>query len=356
MLTQDLQHQPSSFVTIGIMKVGLDISQIAHKGGVGVYTKNLAEQLVEILGIEIVFFYSSLRKPYWGDLPHVRSFRLPPIIFEVLFNRVRVIPIDQFIGNTDVFHSSDWTQPPTKAKKVTTYHDVIPLKYPEWSHPKIVEVHKKRLSLVEKEIDMVVAVSEATKKDLLEVSKIPEDKVVVIYEGVDERFKRRDEKEVEEFRKRYQLPDKFILVIGGIGKRRNLPRVKEATSGYNLVVAGETIPWVGETEMPLLYNAATLLAYPSLYEGFGLPVLEAMASGTPVVTSNTSSLPEVGDKAAIFVNPYDVNEMKVKIRQVMEDKELRKEAVKKGLEWVKNFSWKKCAEETVEVYRKVMGK
>src|SRR5687767_2791096 len=130
-----------------MLRVGFDISQIAHPGGVANYTQNLAKRLAQKKELEIVFFYSSLRKPYQGKLKNVKSYRLPPTLFEVLFNKIRNTNIEKFIGAIDVFHSSDWVQPPAKAKKVTTYHDLVPIKYPQWSHPKIVAVNRKRLKL-----------------------------------------------------------------------------------------------------------------------------------------------------------------------------------------------------------------
>lgn len=336
------------------MKVGFDISQVAHSGGVGVYTNNLAEQLSKLPGLQMSYFYSSLRKSYGGKLPNVKSFPIPPIISELLFNRLRLLPIEKFIGGVDVFHSSDWLQPKTKAKKVTTYHDVVPLKYPQWSHPKVIAVHKRRLEIVEKEIDMVIAVSDSTKRDLLEVSKIPEEKIVVIYEGVGEMFYQKDKGEVEGFRRKYNLPEEFILAIGGIGERRNLNRVKEAAKDFNLVITGQTLPFLQDEEMPLLYSAAKVLLYPSLYEGFGLPVIEAMACGTSVITSNVSSLPEVGGDAVAYVDPEDLEEIKKRVKDILADRGLRGEMIKKGLAQAKNFSWEKCARETAEVYRRLV--
>src|SRR3989344_5844468 len=111
------------------MRVGMDISQIAHKGGVATYTENLSQGLSGIKDLEMVYFYSSLRKPYKGGLKKVKKYKLPPVLFEMLFNRWRNVGIEKFLGPLDIFHSSDWTQPPTKAKKVATYHDVVPLKY-----------------------------------------------------------------------------------------------------------------------------------------------------------------------------------------------------------------------------------
>ncbi len=336
------------------IRVGMDISQTAHHGGVATYTKNLIENLADFQDLEMTYFYSSLRKPYKGILKNLKSYRLPPIFFEMLFNRWRNIPIEKFIGLVDVFHSSDWTQPPSKAKKVTTYHDVVPLKYPQWSHPKIVAVHKRRLKLVEEEIDMVIAVSVSTKKDLLEISKIPEKKITVIYEGPTADFQPQPAEKIRKFKEKYNLPEKFVLAIGGVGERRNLRRIKEAAKDYHLVIAGETLPWLSIEELELLYSSAEVLLYCSLYEGFGIPILDAFASGLPVITSNISSMPEVGGEAANYVNPSSVFDIKKKLDLVINDKNLKEELIKKGLERVKQFSWKKTALETALVYRRLM--
>ena len=339
----------------------MDISQIAHIGGVATYTQELATHLEDFedlpagrQGLEMVYFYSSFRKPYKGDLKNVKKYKLPPTIFEMLFNTWRSVGIEKFIGPVDVFHSSDWTQPPSKAKKVTTYHDLVPIIHQEWSHPKIVAVAKRRLKLVEKEIDSVICVSKSTMNDLVNNSKIPKEKMTVIYEGVGEQFKPQSVADIEKFKKKMNLPDEFVLAIGGVGERRNLKMVREAAKDYNLVITGQTIPWISYEDMPLLYASAKILLYPSFYEGFGLPILETMACGVPVVTSNVSSMPEAGGDAALYIDPKDVDDIKKKLDQIMEDKDLRDDLIKKGFAQSKKFTWKKCAEETAEVYRKLI--
>ncbi len=328
----------------------MDISQLAHQGGVATYTKNLTDQLSKIRELEMVYFYSSLRKNYRGNLKNVKTYRLPPTLFEMLFNRWRNVSIEKFIGPIDIFHSSDWTHPKTKAKKVTTYHDVVPFKFPDWSHPKIVDVHKRKLRLVEQDIDMVIAVSESTKRDLLEISKIPEEKIKVIHEGPTAQFKLQSEEKKQEFKKKYNLPDNFVLAIGGIGERRNLKRIKEASKDYNLVIAGVTLPWLSIDDLELLYGSASALLYPSLYEGFGLPILDSFACGVPVITSNVSSMPEVGGDAAMYVDPYNIDDIREKLNLVINDEKLKQDLITKGLKRVKQFSWEKAAMETLNIY------
>lgn len=338
------------------LKIGMDISQIAHGGGVAVYTQELAERLSRVDNLDMVFFYSSLRKSYRGNLKNIKKYKLPPTLFEILFNKVRTTPIESFIGQIDIFHSSDWIQPPTNAKKITTYHDVVPLKFPQWSHPKIVEVNRRRLKIVEKEIDCVIAVSESTKKDLLELSSIPESKIKVVYEAVDEQFKPQSEEAIIDFKKKFNLPDIFVLAIGGIGERKNIKRVKEVCKEYNLVITKETIPELDYEELPLLYSSAKTLLYPSLYEGFGLPILEAMACGTPVITSNTSSMPEVAGDAALLVDPEDERDILEKLDLIMNDKKLIESFIKKGLKRSKEFNWEKAVSKTVEIYKDLIDK
>jgi len=338
-----------------MIRVGFDISQLAHLGGVNTYTKNLTEELSKIEDLEMVYFYSSLRQPYKGNLKGVKSYRLPPTLFEVLFNKIRSVPIEKFVGSVDVFHSSDWVQPPTRAKKVTTVHDAVALKYPQWSHPKIVQVHKRRLKLIEEEVDIVIAVSSATKKDLLEVSKIPSEKIYVVYEGPTADFKIQPKQKVEEFGKKYNLPKEFVLAISGVGERRNIERIRQASSGYPLIVTGEDIPWLGVEELELLYQSASVLVYASLYEGFGIPILDAFLNHLPVITSNISSMPEVAGEGAVLVDPLKVDDIKAKIKMVMEDAKLREELIEKGIKQASNFSWKKAAQETVEIYRQLKG-
>lgn len=177
------------------MKIGIDISQIVYEGtGVGEYLSRLVEELLEIDNKnEYILFYSSMRRNFKFSILNVQSnyknlkiktFKFPPIFLDFLWNRLHIFPIEWLIGPVDVFISSDWTQPPTKAKKVTILYDLIVYKYPGETAKKIVEVQKRRLKWVKKECDVVLCISESTKKDALEILEIEGKKLKVMYPGV----------------------------------------------------------------------------------------------------------------------------------------------------------------------------
>ena len=225
----------------------------------------------------------------------------------------------------------------------------------------------------------IIAISQNTRNDLIKYLKIPDDRISVIYNGVDHSiFKPYDVK---------LLNKPYILYIGSERPRKNLDRlfaafaklkgefpelklVKVGTPGRSEKYRRDTMKKLGslgitrdiifidhmpELELAYYYSSATLLAYPSFYEGFGLPPLEAMACGCPVITSNTSSLPEVVGEAGIMVNPYDTDSLVKAMRQVLTDAKLRDDMIRKGFEQSKRFSWEKTARETLEVYNKVAG-
>jgi len=372
------------------MKIGLDISQIVYGTGVSVYTKNLMEALLKIdKENEYVLFFSSLRQRLTqisnlktqNQNLNLKTFRIPPTLLEILWNKFHIWPVENFIDKVDVFHSSDWTQPPTKAAKVTTIHDFGFIKYPEVSHPKIKAVMTRRFKWIKREVDLIIAVSQATKKDIVEILGIPEEKIRVIYEAVSEDIKQiKDPKIIKKVKKKYGLKGNYLLSVATLEPRKNLKRIIEAhkilMSQYPeifLVVVGKAgwdeeisqlakkqlsnIIFTGyvnrEVELSALYSGATCFVFPSLYEGFGLPILEAMKCGCPVVTSNVSSMPEVAGEAGILVDPLNVKNIAEGINQAIEN---RQELIKKGFAQVKKFSWEKTARETLKVYKEVVNR
>jgi glycosyltransferase involved in cell wall biosynthesis len=267
-------------------------------------------------------------------------------------------------------------------KKITTIYDIMAFYFPEVSGFITRYRYKILLPRTLKTSDKIIVISHNTKKDLMNRFKIPENKIKVIYLAANENYKPLNENEIIKIKQKYNLNYSFILYVGGLAPNKNVERLikayyklKKLDIKHKLIITGvkryryksifETIEklnlqkdviftgYVPDEDLPALYNAADLFVYPSLYEGFGLPPLEAMACGTPVITSNTSSLPEVVGDAGIMVNPYDVDELANKMYEVLTNEGLRKELSKKGLERAKLFSWKKCAEEHLKVYEEV---
>jgi len=328
---------------------------------------------------QYVFFGSSLRrrKELNSFIEKIKSkntssaiYPFPPSFLEFLLNRVRICDIQNFIGKVDVFHSSDWIQPKTSAKKVTTVHDLAFFKFPELFHPKIVAVQKRRLELVRTECDRIIAVSQNTKKDLVEILKIPEDKIKVIYEAASDDFKLADKKEVEKIKNKFGIRKEYILTVATFGARKNLPKLIEAYGlikkefDLNLVIAGslETINrkdiiatgFLEDKGLISLYTGAKVFVYNSVYEGFGLPVLEAMACGVPVVCSATSSLPEVGGEAAVYVDPNSTKDIASGIKKTLQYSKPEYETIrKKSQEQAKKFFWEKTATDTLKVYQEL---
>jgi len=236
-----------------------------------------------------------------------------------------------------------------------------------------------------KRADMVIAVSESTKKDILRNVDIEEDKVSVIHEGYDKRFRKTDSGRSIVTTGKYGIRSKYLLFVGMLEPRKNISRLidaygllsDETRSEYSLVIAGAK-GWmyedifrsaglirspgkviftghVPDDDLVDLYNGAELFIYPSLYEGFGLPVIEAMACGVPVITSNISSLPEVSGNAARLIDPVNIADIKDSMEFILSNSSVRQGMIEKGLENVKRFSYEKMAKETLGLYNKAVN-
>lgn len=358
------------------MKIGIDISSVIYNTGVSCYTKNLVKSLLVEKGEEYVLFGGSLRrykelKEFVSGLGGSKNYsfkfyHLPPLALELIWNKLHIFPVEYLIGKVDVFHSSDWSQPPSKALKVTTVHDLVPLRFPGLTHLKIVEAHKRRLGWVKKEVDKIIAVSEFTKKELVELLGILPEKITVIPEAADPEIGKVTDKDIEKVKKKFNITGKFLLAIGA-DSRKNIPNLISAFSEVdrnfdvqNLVVVGKQrekeknspgiifTGHISRQNLCALYSGAEGLAYVSSYEGFGLPILEAMQVGCPVVTSNISSMPEVAGEAAVLVDPKDPEAIKKGIEKVLSNKQKWIDA---GQKRAKEFSWEKTAKMTLQVYK-----
>jgi len=358
------------------MKFAIDVSQAVYETGVSVYTRELvAAMLTQLKTEESLFLYAGVLRRKENIVNFINNlskssfssgiFPIPPTAADIFFNRLHFVPIDFFIGKCNVFHSSDWTQPKSSAAKITTVHDLAPLKYPKYTDKSIQAVHARRLAIVRKEVDVVIVPSESTKLDCIEYG-IDEKRLVVIPEAVASNFRKAQKIEIEAVLKKYQLPANYALVIG-TAHRKNLPRIakaflqiQEKSKLDQLVVVGRKTDDVENNkylhmlgnvpfeDLSPLYTGASVLVYTSLYEGFGLPILEAFVTETPVVTSDVSSMPEAAGNAAILVDPLSIDDIADGILDALQKRSL---LVKSGMKQVKSFSWIKAATETLAVYR-----
>lgn len=372
------------------MKIAIDISQIVYEGtGVARYTRELVRHLVRMdKSNQYVLFAGTWRKKNTLE-DYLREFRsmshvqikilpIPQTIGTVLWNRLHVLPIETFIGPVDLLHSSDWIQPPTGARKVTTIHDLVVMKYPETSHRAIIANQMRRLAWVKKECDAVVADSQATADDVGALLDIQKDKLHVAYPGIDPVYQPAQEKEKARVRQTYNLWGEYILALGTMEPRKNLQRLLSAYRQLRenqhaavkfpqLVFAGKrgwgkriltgggvkALGYVPDADLPALYSAAKLFVFPSLYEGFGFPVLEAMVCGCPVLTSGRGSLKEVAGDAAVLVDPENTDDIAAQLHRLIIDKELRNDLVQKGKKQAAEFTWTKTAQTVSAVYRSV---
>ncbi len=362
------------------MRIGIDISQIQYKGtGVARYTLGLLNAILTYdQDNDWVFFFSSLRQNLAQELREkiiksghtVKSYRFPASFLSYLWNSLHKVSIERFTGRLDWFISSDWTEPPAKsAKKATVIHDMVCFRYPETVAPEILKTQQKRLAHVSRESTLVFTDSKATESDLLKYLDIDSKKVKVVYPGVETVVPKKHE--VEKTLAKYKLKEPFILTVGKIEPRKNLRRLIEAylakkaqlpkltivgQQGWDsLTVSDERIKFLGyvtDTELWCLYMAAQFFIYPSIWEGFGYPVVEAMQLGTPVAASNTSSLPEIAKGAAYFFDPLTVSSIEQALVELSVNAKLRQKLRQKALLKSREFNWRKSLEQILSALKK----
>jgi glycosyltransferase involved in cell wall biosynthesis len=366
----------------------------AGRGGVSTYVRNLIRELPKADPEGDYFVFAYFFRDYERKLallpdPAGEGFeRLVPRWPESLVDKIEWnlgIPVlKPFLEakKIDLFHAH--RIPRRKPKRcVATIHDLFPVVHPDWTSDFLIDQYDRILKPGIERVDRVIAVSEHTKKDLMEHWRVPEEKIAVTHEGVDrDLFRPLPEAEKKRLREKLGLPERFVLMIGPFDPwchpgnvPRALARLPEPLWDVGLVFAGkggqtrkeverivleeglvDRTVWTGyvpQPELVGLYNLAEALVYPSFYEGFGLPVLEAMSCGTPVVTANTSSLPEVAGDAAILVDPADVDALADAIRRAIDEPSERETLIRKGLERAERMSWAETARKTLDVYRSV---
>jgi len=349
------------------MQVAIDVSPLEtghflqHRvRGTGFYLEHLKKALVKYFPEnEYTFFTRSKKLPENVDLVHIPYFE----------------PFFLTLPRTNKF------------KTVVTVHDLTPLVFPKEFPSGIKgklkwQIQKKRL----RNADHIITDSESSKKDIAKYARISENKISVVYLAAGEEFKKLENgKWKEEIRKKYNLPEKFALYVGDVTWNKNLPRIIRAVKKTNmqLVIVGKAVidenfdrsnTWnkdlakvqnlikentnikplgfLSTEDLVALYNLADVFLMPSLYEGFGLPILEAMACGCPVLTSKEGSLREVAGDVAYFVDPYNEDDIASSLQLLEKDEELKSKLSEKGLRQAKNFSWEQTAKNTIDAYKK----
>lgn len=371
---------------IGLNAHLLSLAQTYRGAGINWYIRNLLTYLPRVDHNNRYTAFLSDRRFTSSELA-LKFSRLPtsrPVV-RILWEQA-VQPFALQKEGVDLLHALAFVVPLlSPCPSVVTIYDLSFLLYPEGFK----RAKRFYLSLFTRlsarRARRIIAISENTKRDVVRLLGVSPDKVDVVYCGIDEAFRPLAKDQVASFRAKRGLPERFILFVGTIEPRKNITTLIEAFANLHTcepanlkLVIGGAKGWfyqdvfarveelgledavifpgyIPASELPWWYNAAELFVYPSLYEGFGLPPLEAMACGTPVIVANTSSLPEVVGEAGLTVDPLDAEGLAVAIRRVLDDETLWQEMRERGWQRAKGFSWTKTARETVQVYRRAMG-
>jgi glycosyltransferase involved in cell wall biosynthesis len=378
------------------MRIGLDITVLneTRRTGVGVYTYELINALIKLdredkfictglatLSTEQVlrglsFLASATKFPN----VEVKIRKLPAKSFRTLFlswQKMGYPKIEHLIGSVDIYHSFNFYLPPQKdGKVVATIFDLTSILHPEWHLGKTSQLDIVRFDQIKKRADLVLAISEHAKQDFLKYS--PESHVEVIYPAAREFFSpKKNVKKNFAVLSKYGLESGYFLSVATLEPRKNIAGLIEAylmgEFQEKLVLVGK-LGWkneeveklinenkdkiivtgfVEDEELVTFYQEALCMIYPSFYEGFGIPPLEAMACGCPVILSDVSSLPEVGGKAVLYIDPNDSKTIYTALKKIQEDKSLRVELSKAGLIQAKTFSWEISAKKLVRLYKKL---
>lgn len=375
-------------------RIGIDYTSAVHQtAGIGRYTREMVKALAQHSAGQTspqyhLFVAEAAGCPPPVDLSPPFSWhptRLTERWLGRLWYRLHLpLPIERWTGPLDLFHAPDFVLRPTRpgARTLLTVHDLSFVREPDSVMPGMSRHLNRWVRRSVAQADHVIAVSNATAHDMIELYGTPPDKISVLYHGVTPEFRPNDDPaRLAAIRAKYHLGQRpFILSVGTIQPRKNYQRLIQAfaqvQADADLVIAGgpgwqadeiynevkqqrltdrvHFLGFVPDVDLPLLYSAAALFVYPSLYEGFGLPALEAMACGTPVIAANRSALPEVVGRAGRLVDPFDVEAIAAAIDQILLDPPLHQSLAQAGLAQAARFSWINMAGELVQIYQKLL--
>ena len=373
------------------MAVYVDISAaVHHRAGLGRYAESLVNALAPLLPDDLTFFYNKEHGiELLDNLAYLPSRTVnmgyKPWRMLVWLAQLARMPLNHLVPDAKLFHATEHLLMPLRGvPTILTIHDLIFRIMPEHHKPLNRWYLNLTLPLYSRRANHIIVVSESTRRDVINAYGVHEDKISVIPEAAAPRFAPQSAKAIEAVRQRYQLPEKFLLYVGTIEPRKNLLRLLKvweklykASAAPPLVIVGsrgwlsedffaalEKSPvrngalltgYVRDEDLPALYAAATAFIFPSLYEGFGLPPLEAMACGTPVICSNSSSLPEVVGDAALLCDPTDELALADALIRIVSDTDLQNMLRERGLKQAAKFSWERTAKETLAVYNRALG-
>lgn len=375
---------PGGAIPHGGLRVALDASFLVlnRASGTRTYTANLVRALVQTGELEdLLCFYLYWRgRSVRPELPGTRArvVRLPRRLVEAAWARLRFPPIDWLTGRLDVYHSVHMLVPPQRrGASVLTVHDLREFRLPGlFPHLQGSRAARARMA---RQAHRVVAISESTRRDAIELMGVDPQRVRTVPNGLDPRFLREpDPAAVAEVRRRLGLGRPYVLVLSSRDPRKGLAEActafrlaaERSLAGFDLAVAGELpdkapellgragppervrlLGTVADADLPLLLRGSEALLFPSRYEGFGLPLLEAFACGTPVVAFRNSSIPEVAGDAALLVPTGDADSLSRELERLLSDGDLRRALVARGQARCREFTWERTAREMVEVYR-----
>ncbi len=373
------------------MRIGFDVSPItALRTGVGNYCYFLLKHLLEnARGEDLIAFSSGRSRPDIDEFTKLAGRRHVPVPTRALYAAWEMLSwprVDRLCGGLDVYHATNYVVPPVeRARRVVTVHDLAFLTVPQYCSPKIVGPFARQIGKFCVEADAILAYSESTKRDIVDHLQIDAEKITVAPMAVDDDFAPVNRETATELvYEKYGIKTPYFLFVSTLEPRKNIVGLLRAFAllardyPHKLVLVGgmgwlmeeefrATIAELGiadrivrpgfipHHELPALYCAADAFLFPSHYEGFGLPLLEALHCGCPVVTSDNSSIPEVTGDAALRCSSTDIEGFAENVRRVLNDEALRDELIRKGRAHAARYSWRKCAEATLDVYKRVVA-
>lgn len=363
------------------MKIAFDAKRFFHNtSGLGNYSRDLVRILATYFPENEYILLNKNKSERAADL-----LSFPNVHFVETtkgnFSRQLKMGKDAQQQNADIFHGLSgelplkWDKKPIK--KIVTIHDLIFVRYPQYYSFFDRKIHFWKFKKAADSADKIIAISEQTKRDIIQFLNIPESKIEVIYQGCHKAFKEQQSEDfIQQTKEKFDLPERFVLNVGTIEERKNLLNVVKALKDTDipLVVVGKKTKYfrkverfvrenkmkvyflegVSMDELAVIYKLADIFIYPSLFEGFGIPVIEALFSETVVITSNTSCLPEAGGPDSVYIDPKNPLDIQAKIKFLWQNESERKRRAEKGFEFVQKFNDQSIAKELIKIYENIL--